>query len=184
MVQRVLASFEGSQYIVVPSGSCAAMIKVFYLDLLANDPILLRRAQEMAAKTYEFSEFLVKVLKVKKMAATYSGKSTYHPSCHLLREMGVRDEPHVLLDQVDNLEMKDLPGAESCCGVGGTFAVKFPHISESMMLEKVRNIVSSGADTVVSCDMGCLMNISGGLRRQGVALRVKHLAQVLAQEAE
>ena len=184
LVQRVLTSFKDSQYIVVPSGSCAAMIKVFYLDLLADDPILLQQAKEMASKTYEFSEFLVKVLKVENMDATYSGKSTYHPSCHLLREMGVLDEPRALLEQVANLEMKDLPGAESCCGFGGTFAVKFPHISESMMFEKVRNIVSSGADTVVSCDMGCLMNISGGLSRQGVDIQVKHLAQVLDQEAE
>lgn len=184
LARRVLTSFKDSQYIVVPSGSCAAMLKVFYLDLLADDPILLPQAQEMAAKTYEFSQFLVKVLKVADVGASYSGKTTYHPSCHLLREMEVRDEPRALLEQVSNLELADLPGAETCCGFGGAFAVKFPHISESMMFEKVRNIVSSGADTVVSCDMGCLMNIGGGLSRQGLDIQIKHLAQVLDQEAE
>lgn len=183
LAQRVLDSFKDCSYVVVPSGSCAAMIKVFYLDLLANDPVLYPQAQALAAKTYEFSEFLVKVLQVEDVSATFNGKATYHPSCHLMRELQVREEPQKLLDQVSGLELSELPQAESCCGFGGTFAIKFPHISEEMVAEKISNIKATGAETVVSCDMGCLMNIGGGLSRQGLNIQVKHLAQVLDQEA-
>ena len=178
LARRVLESFRNSKYVVVPSGSCAAMMRVFYLDLFQSDPAL-PLAQELSGKVYEFSEFLVDVLGVTDTKSSHPGAVTYHPSCHLLREMEVREQPQTLLNNVKGLHIENLPRAETCCGFGGTFAVKFPHISEGMDNDKVANILSTGADTVVSCDMGCLMNIEGALSRQGAAVQVRHLAQVL-----
>ena len=177
--RRVIEGLAESQYVVVPSGSCAAMLRVFYLDLFADDAVLLPQAKQLAAKTYEFSEFLTDVLGVEETGASYPAKATYHPSCHLLRELGAREGPERLLRNVDGLELTALPQAETCCGFGGTFSVKYPHISEGMVTDKIRNVVSTGADTLVACDMSCLMNIGGALSRQGADVQVKHLAQVL-----
>jgi L-lactate dehydrogenase complex protein LldE len=182
LARRVLDSFAASQYVVVPSGSCAAMLRVFYLELLAEEPALFLQAEELAAKTYEFSEFLVAVLEVEDIPSTYRAKATYHPSCHLLRELGVREAPARLLAGVGGLDLTPLPQAETCCGFGGTFSVKYPHISEGMVADKISNVTSTGADTLVSCDMSCLMNIGGGLARQGSGIQVKHLAQILEGE--
>jgi L-lactate dehydrogenase complex protein LldE len=155
------------------------MLKVFFLDLFAEEPAALRQAQELAAKTYEFSQFLADVLEVSDTGSSYPTKATYHPSCHLLRELEVREAPGRLLRHVDGLELVDLPQAETCCGFGGTFSVKYPHISEGMVADKIDNVVSTGAETLVACDMSCLMNIGGGLSRRGSEVQVKHLAQVL-----
>lgn len=182
LAERVLRSFHHSQYVVVPSGSCTAMMRVLYLDLFKDEPELRQQARELSAKTYEFSEFLVKVLGVADVGASYQDTVTYHSSCHLLRELEVRDEPRQLLSKVQGLQLKELPQVESCCGFGGTFSVKYPHISEGMLADKVANIVATGANTLVSCDMSCLMHIGGGLSRQGLGIKVQHLAQVLDQE--
>ncbi len=179
LAERVVRTFHDRPYVVVPSGSCAAMIRVFYPELLENDPGLLRESEELATRVYEFSEFLTQVLGVEEPAAAYRGIATYHPSCHLLRELGVKEGPTDLLGKVAGLELVDLPERETCCGFGGTFSVKYPHISEAMLAEKVNNVVSTGADTLISCDMGCLMHIGGGLSRQQQAVTVRHLAQVL-----
>ncbi len=184
LAKRVLHTFQDSEYVVVPSGSCAAMMRVFYLHLFADDPEPHRQAQLLSAKVYEFSEFLIKVLRVSDLAVSGSGSATYHPSCHLLRELGVREEPEALLGQVAGLKVVELPERESCCGFGGTFSVKYPYISEVMLEEKVSNILTTGADTLVSCDMSCLMHIGGALSRQEHQIEVKHLAQVLDQEAD
>ena len=149
LARRVLSSFSGSQYVVVPSGSCSAMIKVLYQDLFRDDPATLQQVQQLAPRVYEFSQFLVDVLEVQHVEAGHSGAVTYHPSCHLLREMEVREQPQTLLNNVKGLHIENLPRAETCCGFGGTFAVKFPHISEGMVNDKVANILSTGADTVV-----------------------------------
>ena len=182
--ERVLRGFANSRYVVVPSGSCAAMMRVFYLDLFRDDPELLELAQGLAPKVFEFSQFLVQVLGVEDTGAAFQGSATYHPSCHLLREMEVREEPQKLLRQVPGLDLKDLPQAETCCGFGGAFSVKYPHISEGMLADKIANVAESGAETLVSCDMGCLMHIDGALRRQFPSIRSKHLAQVLDPQAE
>ena len=181
LARRVLKSFGDSRYVVVPSGSCAAMMRVFYLDLFQDEPDMLKRAEEFSPKVYEFSQFLVQVLGVEDAGAAYSGTATYHPSCHLLREMEVRDEPQQLLRSVNGIQLNDLPQAEACCGFGGTFSVKYPHISEGMLADKIDNVIGSGADTLVSCDMSCLMNIEGGLSRRDSDIKVRHLAQVLDQ---
>ena len=179
LARRVLNTFRDSDYIVVPSGSCAAMMRVFYLDLFQDEPETLKVVKQFSPKVYEFSQFLVQVLGVQDTGSAYAGKATYHPSCHLLREMEVRDEPRQLLQSVSGLELSDLPQAEVCCGFGGTFSVKYPHISEAMLADKIDNVISTGADTLVSCDMSCLMNIDGGLSRRDSHVKVRHLAQVL-----
>ena len=179
LARRVLTSFRDSQYVVVPSGSCGAMMRVFFQDLFSDDPDLHQEAVKLSAKVYEFSEFLVGVLGVEDLAAEYPATATYHASCHLLRELEVKDAPLTLLHRVRNLQLNELPQVESCCGFGGTFSVKFPHISEAMLADKVDNVMSTNADTLISCDMGCLMHIEGALSRRGLGVEVRHLAQVL-----
>ena len=179
LARRVLDSFSLSDYVVVPSGSCAAMLKVFYLELFAGDPELEERANQLAVKVYEFSEFLVKVLHVDDVGSHFPARATYHSGCHLLREMEVRQEPLNLLEQVEGLELVPLPQSDTCCGFGGTFSVKYPHISQGMMEDKVSNVLSTGADVLVSCDMSCLMHIGGGLSRQGHQVDIRHIAEVL-----
>jgi L-lactate dehydrogenase complex protein LldE len=155
------------------------MIRVFYRELFRDDPELQQDAMSLSAKVYEFSEFLVEVLGVEDVGAEYPGTATYHASCHLLRELEVRNAPLALLQRVRNLQLQELPQVETCCGFGGTFSVKFAHISEAMLADKVNNVMSTNADTLVSCDMGCLMHIEGALNRQGLGVEVRHLAQVL-----
>ena len=179
LAARVLDSFQESPYVVVPSGSCAAMMRVFYLDLFQDQPDQLRRAEEMSPRVYEFSQFLVQVLGVSDIGASFPGPAAYHPSCHLMREMNVREEPRQLLSHVSGLQLNDLPQAETCCGFGGAFSIKYPHISEGMLADKVASVSASGAETLVSCDMGCLMHIDGALSRQGIAVQTRHLAQIL-----
>ena len=176
---KTLREFRHSEYIVVPSGSCSAMMKVFYLDLLEDDPALLSEAEAFSRKVYEFSEFLTGVLGVEEAGVEGSGSAVFHPGCHLLREMEVREAPQSLLRSVSGLEMKEMPNAETCCGFGGSFSVKLPHISEGMLADKVASVRESGADTLVSCDMSCLMHIGGALRRQTPEVEIRHIAQVL-----
>ena len=183
LARRVLKSFKESQYIVVPSGSCASMIRVVYPQLFQDDHALAYEAAELSTKTYEFSQFLVNVLGVSNSGARFNGKVTYHPSCHLLRELGVSDEPKTLLQSVQGIEYVELPQAESCCGFGGTFSVKYPHISEAMLEDKLNNIADTEAQAVVACDMSCLMHIGGGLSRRDLNIRPMHLAQLLEGES-
>ena len=184
MAVKTLEEFRASDYVVVPSGSCSAMMKVFYLDLFEDEPEMLRRAVSLSHRVYEFSEFLVKVLKVEDPGATYPGSAVFHLGCHLMREMEVREEPRGLLESVEGLEMRELQNAETCCGFGGSFSVKLPHISEGMLADKVASVRASGADTLVSCDMSCLMHIGGALRRQDPDIRIRHIAQVLDESAQ
>ena len=183
LAERVLQGFREYQYVVVPSGSCAAMMRVFYIDLFQGHSELLIQAEELSAKVYEFAEFLIKVLGVEEVGGEYAGTATYHPGCHLLRELEVREEPQALLRRVQDLELRDLPQGDTCCGFGGAFSIKFPHISEAMLADKVSNVLSTEAHTLVSCDMGCLMHIEGALSRQGSNVSVRHLAQVLDGES-
>ena len=180
LAERFIAIFEGGSYVVAPSGSCTSMVRVFYPDLFKDDPEMLKKAQSLGARTYEFSEFLVKVLGVTGVGASHTGSVTYHPSCHLLRELGVRSEPGQLLREVKGIEIKDLPDAEQCCGFGGSFAVKYPHISGSILERKLDCIRKSGAETLVANDAGCLMHMAGGLKRQQIPVRAKHIAEILA----
>ena len=185
LARRVLKSFGPSQestdnsYVVVPSGSCATMMKVFYPQIFRQDAELHRQAQELGNRVYEFSEFLVKILEVTDVGASYAGKVAYHPSCHLLRELGVSEEPRQLVRSVQGTELCEMEQAETCCGFGGTFSVKYPHISAGMLDDKLEDLLKTGADTLVACDVSCLMHIGGGLSRQGIDVRAMHLAQLL-----
>ena len=202
----------GSDPIVIPSGSCGAMLRVFYLDLFADDPVLLPKARSLARRTYEFTEFLTALTALPGAGpapnsnagnapnispALNSNADTdanpapvaapvtaaYHPSCHLLRELGVRDAPRRLLAAAPGLSLADLPDAEQCCGFGGAFAVKYPHISGQMLDDKLDAITRSGADTITACDLGCLMHIAGAVSRRSLPIRARHIAQLLDDPA-
>ena len=172
--------FENAEILVCPSGSCVNMVRNHYPDLFRNEPQWLQRAQTLASRTYEFTEYIVDVLGIDDLGAGYSGKVTYHDSCHLLRGIGVREQPRKLLRNIAAAEFIEMNNSHQCCGFGGSFSVKYEDISTAMVTDKAENIIASGADTVVGCDMGCLMNIQGILSRTGSNIKVKHIAQVLA----
>ncbi len=158
------------------------MIRHGYPELFADDPEWLPRAQAFSERTYEFTEFLVDELGITDVGARFPGTLTYHPSCHLLRGIGVDRQPRELLANVREATIVELPHAEECCGFGGVFSAEHPEISAEMLARKIANVEASGAPTVVTCDTGCLMNIGGGLHRQGKPQRVLHIAEVLAHE--
>ena len=172
----VLERTEGP--VVVPSGSCAAMIRHGYLELFREDPTWLSRAQALAGRTHELSQFLVDVLSITDLGATYPARLAYHPSCHLLRGLGVDHQPLTLLESVSDADVDALP--PDCCGFGGVFAVDHEPISSEMLARRLAQIEASGAETVVACDVSCLMHLEGGLRKAGSSVRCAHLAQILA----
>ena len=166
--------------VIVPSGSCADMVVNHYQELFADDPAYLAKARELAGRTYELSQFLVDVLGITDTGARPSGRLAYHASCHGLRGLGLSAAPRALLKSAAGDRSADLPDAETCCGFGGLFAIKMPHVSNAMLQSKLDAIGASGADTVVATDVSCLMHISGGLRRRGMQVRTAHIAEVLA----
>ena len=174
---QVFEKTEGP--VVIPSGSCAAMIRHGYGELFGEDPVWLPRAHALAERTFEFSEFLVDYLGITDIGARYPGKLTYHSSCHLLRDMGIDRQPRTLLANVRGLDFEELPYTDECCGFGGVFSVEHPEISSAMLERKIANIESTSSPKVVSCDAGCMTNINGGLHRQGKPARVIHIAEVL-----
>lgn len=178
--ERFLRLFGDAGTIVCPSGSCVNMVRSHYPELFAHDKVWLKRAAGVASQTFEFSEYLVDVLGAEDLGARYDGKVTYHDSCHLLRGLRIAEQPRKLLRRVEGLEFVEMHDSDYCCGFGGAFAVKYADISGAMLAEKVENIVASGADTVVGCDLGCLLNIQGMISRQGLGIRVMHLAEILA----
>ncbi len=180
LARRFLEACEPGTPIVIPSGSCTSMVKIFYRDLLADDPELLAKADAIRPWVFEFSQFLVDVLKVKYLGARFERAVTYHPSCHLMRELGVREQPRALLSAVNGIRVVELRDREECCGFGGLFSVKFPHISGAMLDDKMVRIRESGAEVIVSNDCGCLMQIGGGLHRAGDKVETRHLAEILA----
>ena len=180
LAKQVIAAFEGFDYLVAPSGSCAGQIRLHYPEMLAEEPAWFQRAQQLAMRSYELVSFLVDVRGMNEVKARYDGAATYHDSCSGLRELGVKTQPRWLLRSVAGLSLKEMPGAEICCGFGGTFCIKYPEISDKMVREKTAEIAATGADTVLAGDMGCLLNMAGKLQRQGSPVRVRHVAEVLA----
>ena len=166
--------------VVSPSGSCVDMVRHHYPALFPPGTPEHARAVDLAGRTYEFSEFLVHQLGQIDVGAVFPHRVTYHASCHLLRGLGVQQEPLHLLSAVRCLELVPMEGAETCCGFGGVFSVVYPDVSQAMLHDKVNHILESGAEVVVACDAGCLMNIAGGLRRVGSPVRAMHLIEVLA----
>jgi L-lactate dehydrogenase complex protein LldE len=178
--KRFIEIFETADTIVCPSGSCVTMVRHHYPQLFEKDTLWLGRAKRVAAKTYELTEYLVDILGVDELGARYNGKITYHDSCHLLRNLRIHEQPRRLLSKVSGAEFIEMHDSDRCCGFGGSFSVKYAEISEAMVADKVDNIIDSGADTVVGCDMGCLMNIQGMLSRKKSAIKTMHIAQILA----
>ena len=177
---QVIAAFEGFDYVVVPSGSCAGMIKRHYPEVFADDVAMLARARALAAKTHELMSFLVKVRGVKSVPAAFAQRVCYHDSCSSLREMGVKDEPRTLLATVDGLTLNELTDGQVCCGFGGLFSVKYADISERMADDKIADAAATGAQTLIGGDLGCLLHLAGRMERKGVGLKVRHAAEVLA----
>ena len=180
LAHQVIAAFEGYDFVVAPSGSCGGMIKTHYSEMLADDPAWHKRAEALAAKTFELTQFLRDVAKWDGVYAEFAETVTYHDSCSSLRELKVKNQPRELLAKVGGLAFKELPNGEPCCGFGGTFCVKFPDISNRMVEEKIANIEATGAKVVLAADMGCLLNIAGKLKRKGSRVEARHVAEVLA----
>ncbi|WP_191083495.1 (Fe-S)-binding protein [Roseococcus microcysteis] len=181
IARQVIDAFLPYDFTVAPSGSCAAMISHHYQGLFAaGDPEWRARAERLGAKTHELVSFLTDVLGVKGVAARYDGRATYHDSCSGLRELGVKAQPRALLGSVAGLTLTEMREPEICCGFGGTFCVKYPEISTRMVSDKTADITATGADTLLAGDMGCLLNMAGRLKREGSPVRVRHVAEVLA----
>ena len=175
---RVFAPTRG--YIVAPSGSCVDMVHHHYVQLFPKGTLEYAQAVDVVERTYELSQFLVRVLGVTDVGAVFPHKVTYHASCHGLRGLGLREEPKALLGAVRGLELVSMSQEETCCGFGGAFSVIYPEVSRSMMEAKVRDIEATGAEVVTAGDAGCLMNIAGGLKKAGSKVRAMHLAEILA----
>ncbi len=166
--------------IVIPSGSCTTMVKHFLPGLFPEGSSERALAEDLGARTYELSDFLVSVLGVESTGARFAERVTYHDSCHLLRELGISEQPRRLIRQVEGIEFREMESSTRCCGFGGTFAVKFDEVSAAIGQDKVRWIQESGADYVIGCDVSCLMHIDGLLRRQKIPVKTMHLAELLA----
>lgn len=182
VAMHTIQVFEQTQGpVVIPSGSCAHMLRHGYPELFAHDPGWLPRAQALAARTYELCEFLVDYLRVVALGAHFDGKLAYHSSCHLLRGLGVDRQPRLLLEAVQGAQIVELPYSDECCGFGGVFSVKHPEVSSAMLERKIANIEASGAPLIVAGDAGCITNINGRLHRQGKSQRAIHIAEILAE---
>jgi len=184
LARKLLRELDGCEYVVVPSGSCAGMIRTHYRELLSEFPDVRPQAERIAARTYELTDFLHNVLKVGDVPGLWQGSVTYHDCCSGLRELAVKAQPRALLARVAGLELREMSAPEQCCGFGGTFAVKFGDISTRICDQKCDDIVASGAAAVVLGDLGCMLNIEGRLRRRGAQTRVLHVAEVLAGMAD
>lgn len=180
IAKQVIDAFLPYDYLVAPSGSCTGMIKAHYGALFQDNPDWALKQEELAAKTFELTEFLHDVMDWRPENVSLVGSATYHDSCSGLRELGVKAQPRALLGAVDGLELKALPGEEACCGFGGTFCVKFPEISSAIVRDKMCAIEGTGADYLLAGDLGCLMNMAGTLSREGSKVKCYHVAEVLA----
>ena len=180
LARRVIDAFADFNAVVVPSGSCAAMIKVHYPALFAADPVLADRARALAERTFELTCFLAENRQTTKKKSEFTGTATYHDSCSGLRELAIKEQPRTLLQTVSGLELKEHDGAETCCGFGGSFCVKYPEISGRMADVKAADIEATGAHTVLGGDLGCLLNLAGRLKQRGSSVAVRHVAEVLA----
>ncbi len=183
LAEHTIRIFEASPHpVVVPSGSCAAMIKHGYPRLFAGDGLWQRRAQALAERVYEFTEYLVDELHLTDLGAAWPGKLAYHASCHLLREMGIDRQPRALLAAVREAQMVDFPGESECCGFGGVFSAEHAAISSAMLARKIDALEACAPDLLVACDAGCISNINGRLHRLGKPMRAVHIAHILAAQ--
>ena len=180
IAEQVFRAFRPYDYVVAPSGSCAGMIKRHYPELFADDPNLGTEARRLADRTFELVSFLTDVLRVRSVDAAFDGTITYHDSCSGLRELDIRTQPRTLLRTVRGLDLVEMKNTDVCCGFGGTFAVKYGELSDSIVGRKTDDVIGSGARTLVAGDLGCLMNMAGKLSRRGSTTEVRHVAEILA----
>jgi len=176
---HMLDLFDDADYVVAPSGSCSTMVRVFYPELFADEPELLRKVEKLRERFYEFSEFLVKIMEVEDLGASFPHRVAYHDSCHLLRELGIETEPRKLIKAVKGLELVEMQDNKLCCGFGGTFSVKFPEVSVAMARDKIRAAADAGAEYLVANDAGCLMHLAGYIHREKLPIQTLHLAELL-----
>jgi len=181
VARRTIALFGDAEQVVVPSGSCAWMVKHEYPGLM-TDPADRTAAERLAGRTHELSQFLVKRLGRRRFRSAVGGRLTYHDSCHLLRGLHESESPRALLRDLAGSEFVELPGSDECCGFGGSFSVRLPEVSTAILDKKLASVEATGADAVVACDAGCLMQMRGGLSRRGSRVRALHLAEVLTPE--
>ena len=189
LARRFLDQYDGTTPVVMPSGSCAAMVRHYYRQLFADDPVNQRRAEMLAPHIYEFTEYVVDQWGTDALSSlpardTLPTKVAFHEACHAKRELGIDSQPKSLLDSLSQYERVDLFQSEVCCGFGGTFSVKYPDISGAMLSDKLDAIEASGADVVTACDSSCLMHIRGGLQKRGSAVRTAHIAELIAERIE
>ena len=185
MARKFLAEFETFDYVVLPSGSCAGMIRVHYPELFKDDPAMLARFIAVGSRTFELTDFLHNIAKLKKVPGTFHGTLTYHDSCSGLRELDVYKQPRALLASMPDVTLDEMVESTTCCGFGGTFSIKYGELSTRMADNKCQHITASHAGTIVGGDLGCLLNIEGRLRRTGDHItRVLHIAEVLADTEE
>lgn len=182
IAKATIAAFEGFDYVVAPSGSCAGMLKKHYPEVLVDDPEWWPRALALGAKTHELISFLVDQRGIEAVDAELDARVTYHDSCSGLRELGVKSQPRQLLGSVRGLELMEMTDSEVCCGFGGTFSVKYPDISNEMVGKKIANAEAADPDLLLAGDLGCLMNMAGKISRNGKPIAVRHVAEVLAGE--
>jgi L-lactate dehydrogenase complex protein LldE len=180
LARRFIEVFEPYDAIVAPSGSCVSMVRKFYAELFESEPHWQDRARRLGQRVFELTEFLHK--NGFEPRSRFQGKVTYHASCHLLRELGIRNQPRELLAHLPGVELIEMEGAEICCGFGGAFSVKMPGLSEAMLNDKLAWAEATGADVLTATDCGCLMHLGGALRRRGSSLRAIHIAEILAGE--
>jgi L-lactate dehydrogenase complex protein LldE len=180
IAESVIIAFEPYDYVVAPSGSCAGMIKLHYPELFAEDRHWKPLVDKFCGRVYELTSFLVDVMEVERVKAIYEGTVTYHDSCSSLRELGIKAQPRKLLASVAGLTLAEMQDADVCCGFGGTFCVKYPEISNSIVEKKALNVTRTGAPTLIAGDLGCLMNMAGKLQRMKKDVAVRHVAEVLA----
>lgn len=180
IAKQLIKTFETYDYVVAPSGSCAAMIKKHYPGLFDGDAAWQERANGLSDKTFELVSFLTDILNVEGVEAKLNQKVTYHDSCSGLRELGISEQPRKLLASVEDLSLTEMKDSDVCCGFGGTFCVKYSDISNAIVSKKTDNIAASDADLLLAGDLGCLMNMAGKLKRQGSNVEVRHVAEVLA----
>ncbi|MCY3542605.1 MAG: (Fe-S)-binding protein [Chloroflexi bacterium] len=186
LARRTIELLQHDRYVVVPSGSCASMMRVFYAELFHDEPAMQQRIASLASRTYELTEFIVDVLGIDDLSAyveaepsQYKRKITYHEGCHLRRELHAQTQPRTLLDSLPDVELVEMEQSEVCCGFGGTFSVKFPEISGAMLNDKLKYAGKTGADSITACDSSCLMHIGGGIAKRRMDIQPQHIAQVL-----
>jgi len=179
---QTIAAFDGFDYVVAPSGSCAAVLKLHYPRLMAGDPDAERRARAFAERVYELTAFLSDVRRLERVPGAFAGRVAVHDACSGLRELGVKRQPRALLEKVAGLELVEMADAEGCCGFGGLFSIKYPGIANAIACMKTASITAADPALVVSGDLGCLLQIAGTLSRQGSPVACRHIAEVLAGE--